>query len=196
MKKLSAIFLILCLVLTCFAACGGTGDNDPSTSLKAPEESLDNVKVGSFEEFTAIDLSGKKISSDIFKGKKLTMVNIWATFCGPCINEMPDIEKLSQEYANEGLQVIGIVSDISNDSEGIYDEMLLNNALDIIKSTGVTYTNLLPSESLNTIKLSEVYSVPETFFVDENGNVIGESYIGSRSFETWEEIVKGMLENM
>lgn len=202
MKKLLGIILTLCLIITCFAACSLGKDDDTnditttksdSVSLSVPKESLKGVKEGSFESFTAIDLTGKKYNSDIFKGKKLTMINIWATFCSPCINEMPDLEKLNEKYSDKGFQIVGIISDVTNVS-GVYNGILINDALDVIEQTGVTYLNLLPSDSLNMIKLDEVYSVPETIFVDENGKVVGESYIGSRSLESWEAIVCELLE--
>ncbi len=197
MKKLLAILLAVICVLACFTACTGDKPQEDITgnstsagtdTLKVPEEDLEGVQYGSFSKFTAIDLAGNKFNESIFKGKKLTMVNIWATFCGPCINEMPDLEMLSKEYADKDFQIIGIVCDVSARGS-VYDKTLLGNALDIVEETGVTYTSLLPSESLNLIKLSEVYSVPETIFVDENGNIVGESYIGSRSLDTWKMVV-------
>ncbi len=197
MKKLLAIVLVAVCVLACFTACTDSKPQEDTTvsttsagtdTLKVPEEDLEGVQYGSFSKFTAIDLAGNKFDESIFKGKKLTMVNIWATFCGPCINEMPDLEMLSKEYGDKDFQIIGLVCDVSY-SGSVYDKTLLGNALDIVEQTGVTYTSLLPSESLNLIKLSEVYSVPETIFVDENGNIVGESYIGSRSFDTWKMVI-------
>lgn len=207
MKKLLAIILSLCLIITCFAACSGDSDDSSdggvttttkaeSNALRMPEENIDGLEAGSFESFNAVDMTGKKYNSDIFKGKKLTMINIWATFCNPCIGEMPDIEKLSEKYADKGFQVVGIISDVTNGGDGAYNKFLLEDAADVIESTGVTYLNLLPSKSLNYIKLDEVYAVPETIFVDENGKVVGESYTGSCSFEQWEAIVNELLETM
>lgn len=188
-KSLAIIFAILTIVL-CFASC--IGPTDDSGIPKIPEEDISEVKYGSFSKFTAVDLNGKKVDESIFKGKKVTMINIWATFCGPCINEMPDLNRLHQEYADKDFQIIGIVCDVSyrNDS---YDASLYNDALAVVESTGATYKSLLPSKSLEIIKLREVYSVPETIFVDETGNIIGDSYIGSRSYENWKAIIDSIL---
>ncbi|MBO7319914.1 MAG: TlpA family protein disulfide reductase, partial [Clostridia bacterium] len=102
--------------------------------------------------------------------------------------------RLHQEYADKGFQIIGIVCDVGLSASGeYYDVSLYNDALDVVEMTGVTYKNLLPSYSLDRIKLREVYSIPETVFVDENGNVIGESYIGSRNYENWKAIVDSIL---
>lgn len=190
MKKTLALIFAILMIVSCFAAC--SGDNGDG-GLLIPEEDLTDVKYGSFEKFTAIDLSGKKVTEDIFKGKKLTMINIWATFCRPCIGEMPDLELISQEYADKDLQIIGIVCDVNYNADS-YDMNLYQKALDVVEMTGVTYRNLLPSESLDIIKLGEVYSVPETIFVNENGEIVGTNYIGSRSAEDWKAIVDNVME--
>lgn len=194
MKKALSILLSIIMITALFTACGGNGELS-FEDIKVPKENLENISYGSFENFKAVDLSGKTVTDSIFKGKKLTMINIWATFCRPCINEMPSLEIISQEYADKGLQVIGIVSDVSYSGDS-YNKKLYDSALEIVGTTGVTYTNLLPSGSLDIIKLGEVYSVPETIFVDENGQVIGRSFIGSRSLENWKEIVDEVLATM
>ena len=193
MKKILSLIFAALLIVSCFTACGGNTDS----GIKIPEEDLSEVQYGSFSKFTAVDLAGNKVDESIFKGKKVTMINIWATFCGPCINEMPDLNRLHQEYADKGFQIIGIVCDVGLSASGeYYDDSLYNDALDVVEMTGVTYKNLLPSYSLDRIKLREVYSIPETVFVDENGEIIGESYIGSRNYENWKVIVDSTLETI
>lgn len=193
MKKTLTLIFAIFMIVTCFAACGNSGNE---SGIKVPEENLDAVTYGSFEKFTTVDLSGKKITEDIFKDKKLTMINIWATFCGPCINEMPDLAALNKEYADKDFQVIGIVCDVSYSSEGFYDNSLYQSAVEIAEMTGADYVNLLPSKSLDLIKLREVYSVPETIFVDENGEIVGTNYVGSKSYESWKAIVDSVLASM
>ena len=192
MKKSLALIFAILMIFSCFTACGNTGSDDGV--LKVPQEDLSEVEYGSFENFTTIDFDGKKVTEDIFEGKKLTMINIWATFCGPCINEMPDLERLSQEYADKDFQIIGIVCDVNYTPDGTgYDADLYERALDIVEMTGVTYRNLLPSNSLDMIKLSEVYSVPETIFVDEDGEIVGTNYVGSRSYDNWKYIIDSVM---
>lgn len=108
---------------------------------------------------------------------------------------MPDLNRLHQEYSDKGFQIIGIVCDVGVSDE-YYDTSLYNDALDVVEMTGVTYKNLLPSYSLDLIKLREVYSIPETVFVDENGELIGESYIGSRNYESWKTIVDNIMNSL
>ncbi len=174
MKKLFCVALSF-IMLFVFAACGGNGDAQKDETA------------GLLSSFTAETLDGEPADESIFEGKKVTMVNIWATFCGPCINEMPDLQKLHEDYADKSFQVVGIVCDVYNDSD-------IKTAKDIVRETGVKYVSLLPSDSLNEAKLNSVSSVPETFFVDETGTVIAGPYIGSRSYNDWAKIIDGVLE--
>ena len=193
MKKTLAIIFALLMIITCFAACGTQQDEE--SGFRIPTENLDKVTYGSFEKFTAIDLSGKTVTEDIFKGKKLTMINIWATFCSPCINEMYDFPQLIADNADKDFQIVGIVCDVTYSGDG-YERSLLEDAQSLTQETGATYTHLLPSASLDMIKLNEVYSVPETIFVDEDGKIIGSSYIGSRSLEGWQAVIDEVFASM
>lgn len=183
MKKLLCIALSL-MLLFLLTACGGNDDGAAVT------DGTDGK--GLLSSFTAETLDGEQADQSIFEGKRVTMVNIWATFCGPCINEMPDLQKLHEDYADKGFQVVGIVCDIY-EYNGVFDENSINTAKEIVKDTGVKYVSLLPSETLNEAKLKDVTSVPETFFVDETGAVIAGPYIGSRSYESWAQIIDGIL---
>ena len=168
---------------------------EKTTVAEKPEETTIVVANGILSSFESKDINGKKVDSSVFKGKKLTMINIWATFCGPCINEMPDLGKINREYADKGFQIIGIPVDVV-DFYGNLDEYQLSLAKEIIGETGADYIHILPSDSLNSAKLDQVSAVPETIFVDENGCQVGQSYIGSRSEEQWLSIIDGLMENM
>ncbi len=176
MKKLLCIALSL-IMLFALAACGGKGDEGTSSA---------DENAGLLSSFTSETLDGEKADAGIFEGKKVTMVNIWATFCGPCIREMPDLQRLHEDYADKSFQVVGIVCDVYGDTN-------LDEAKAIVKDTGVKYDSLLPSDSLKEIKLNAVTSVPETFFVDESGAVIAGPFIGSRSYEDWAAIIEDVL---
>lgn len=215
MKKRVIALLLCMLMIFSFAACGGktesgaeeettvqqdssdkaendnkeTEKSDKKDSEKQTEEVTEEKKKeinGVFGEFTSTDVNGEKVNADIFKGKKVTMVNIWGTFCSPCIGEMPDLQKLNEDYSDKGFQVVGIVCDV-------YEGEDTATAKDVIKQTGVKYLNVLTSDSLVNAKLGEVMSVPETLFIDEKGNQIGKNYVGSRSYDDWAEIIDSVL---
>lgn len=197
MKKKGFIIIAILAVLAAItlSACGGscwgpinTGTN-PSTENSTASAS---ANTGVLSEFTATDFNGNEVSAEIFKGKKLTMVNIWATFCGPCINEMPELGELNKENSEKGFQIIGIPADVT-DQKGNVSQSLLNTAKEIVTKTNADYTHIIPSKSLITAKIGKVSSVPETIFVDENGKQVGKAYIGARSKTEWQKIIDNLL---
>ena len=129
------------------------------------------------------------VSSDIFGEAKITMVNVWATYCNPCLREMPELGELAQEYDKEDFQLIGIVSDVQ---EGAAQEDL-DAAAKLIEQTKADYSHLLLNESLYLALLTEVRAVPTTFFIDEDGVVL-DVVIGARDKTAWKEKIDGFLE--
>ena len=97
MRKRRAIIVGLgCLALVfSTTACRKEAENSGQT-VENQEETGDEKKDG-FGAFESETLDGEKVTEEIFQQADLTMVNIWATFCGPCIQEMPDLAQLSEE---------------------------------------------------------------------------------------------------
>ncbi len=142
--------------------------------------------------FETVDLDGNKITSALYSENKVTMINIWGTFCGPCIREMPDLAKLSADYKSRGLEIIGIPIDITNN----YGKVLpaaKNDALTILSQTGVEYKNLVPTMDMYRGFLRGIQAVPTTIFVDKNGRQLGTIYMGSRSYKDWQKIIEKLL---
>ena len=186
-KILSIIAALLALFL--LGACSKPAPASPEATAS------DKTQGKVFGAFESTDLAGNAVTQEIFAGKKLTMVNIWATFCAPCIREMPDLKALSEEYADRDFQIVGIPTDLL-DQKGSIDEELLGTAREIIAKTGADYMHILPSDDLMRARLGRVTSVPETVFVDANGNQVGKSYIGSRTKEQWAKIIDVLLEQV
>ena len=125
-----------------------------------------------FPEFKTTDINGNEVTEKIFADKDITMVNVWGTFCGPCINEMPELQKI-YESLPENANLIGIVADVP---EGMKDG--IDNIKYIEEQTGVKYTNLLLDDSL--MNFTRIFpGVPATIFVDKNGNIIGDLVMGA-----------------
>lgn len=140
--------------------------------------------------FSAQDLDGNSVNQSIFSGHKLTMINIWATFCGPCINEMPDLGVLSSEMAASGVRIVGVAVDIADYNGNISDSQL-SKAKRIVSQTGANYLHLAPL-GLGAIT-SQARYVPTTFFVDAYGNQVGDPIVGSKSAAVWKDIINERL---
>lgn len=146
-----------------------------------PDEAFKNIgKI----EFKLKDLDGKDVdSSEIFKKYKVTMINIWGTFCGPCINEMPDLQALYKEMEPQGVNLIGIIGDTPDPD----NEVL---AKKIYKEKGVTFTSVIPDKALKDKVISNIAGYPTTIFVDSEGKIIGETVTGSRSKADYKDIIE------
>lgn len=151
-------------------------------------------KDGTLSSFSAYDLNGVAVDETIFADHQLTMINIWATFCGPCLREMPELGQLAADYAERGVQIVGIVSDVTQKANGTFSPDMVESAQALVTQTGADYLHLLPSSDLVSAKLKSVSAVPETIFVDSAGNLVGQSYVGSRSEEDWARIIDSLLE--
>lgn len=150
-------------------------------------------KEGTLTSFMAYDLDGMPVDETVFANHKLTMINIWATFCGPCLDEMPELGQLAAEYAPRGVQIIGIAADVKQNADGTFPLDMLETAQELVVETKADYMHLLPTGDLVSAKIKNVNAVPETIFVDSEGNLVGESYLGSRSGEAWVLILDELL---
>ena len=181
MKKNTVLALILLMSLVfAMTGCGGSSSGTAESTAQTTQTA------GTGISFKTTDLDGNAVDSkELFAKNKVTMINIWGTYCGPCIEEMPELEKISKEYADKGAAVVGLVVDVSegNDSK-------LADAKDIIKDTGVTYLNIKAWDGFKD-QLSAP-GTPTTYFVDSNGNLIGDPVVGANVMkyrQTLEELL-------
>ena len=177
--------------LACLLTLAACSPAETMTSTPGLSASEDEVQTGVLSAFSTTDLEGNTLYQSILADYDLTMVNVWATFCGPCINEMPDLGELAAEYADKGVQIIGLVSD-TMDSDGTISDSQVETAKEIVAETGADYRHLLPSDDLLGI-LSQIYAVPTTFFVDSEGVQVGDAIVTAQSKEKWIETIDGML---
>ena len=137
-----------------------------------PEEQA--AMSGAIAPFETTDLAGNPVTNAIFAGKDLTVLNVWGTYCNPCIEEMPDLASWSAEMP-DNVQLIGVVCDLVSLDDA--DTLEMANA--ICEATGANcYPSLVANESLTPL-LASVVGVPTTFFVDGEGNLVGDPIVGA-----------------
>jgi|GEM_PF-1372469 len=144
-----------------------------------------------FTDAVLQDLEGNDAAlGDLIRGQKLTLLNVWGTFCGPCIREMPDLGDLARDYADRGFGVVGLTCDIL-DASGQVQSDVAEDALDILASTGVDYPVLILSNEM--ARALELMYVPTSFFVDSQGHVLDGPLTGSMSGEDWRSLIEQHL---
>ena len=189
MKKLTAILLLAALLLS-LCACASVsvkvekaGEQAQSPSAPgAPEAEQSPAESGWNPDirFETTDLSGETWTDACFSEHKLTMINLWAYWCGPCMAELPDLQKLSEDYADRGLLLLGLC----DPAEQAENTQALQNK-------GVTYPCLLFTDGFADTMATGY--IPTTIFVDSEGKLLGEAYVGGRSYDEWAEIVEEYL---
>ena len=172
MKKIFKIVLSFLLILS-LIGCGN--------------EILEEDTIG---EFSAQDFEGDTVTEKIFSEYDLTMVNLWTTTCSYCIEEMPYLEELRQEFVDEGknFNIISLCMDLGKVGEINEDNLAI--AKEIIEKTEVTYKNLIPDDNLLNGRLKDVQAFPESFFVNRDGKIVSQAYIGANSKNHWRVIMK------
>lgn len=100
------------------AGCGAPSPSapTPNTPSNASQNDKSSVSEDVFLEFTAKDFEGNEVDQSVFANTKLTMMNVWATFCGTCIREMPELGELAAEGGTE-YQIIGVCTDLDDTEE-------------------------------------------------------------------------------
>ena len=161
-----SVILIL-LVSFSFTAEGGEDDfyskikiNPIKGNRKAPDFSLK-------------DLNGKGVEIKQFNGKVI-FLNFWATWCGPCKEEMPGMEALHQQLKEKNF----VMLTISVDYEGI------KPVQEFINKHQYTFPVLLDPKG-ETLDLFEVKGIPTTFLIDKKGKMLGKA-IGPRDWKSIE----------
>ncbi len=134
-------------------------------------------------DFSWYDSKGDPVSLTDLKGKTV-LINFWATWCGPCKAELPDIESISKEYASKGLVVIGVSEDRG---DGILD-----NVSDFASKNGLTYQIVVDNDDIANA-YGNINAIPTSFLVNKDGQIV-EKWIGVRDRAFFESTVKKHLD--
>ena len=177
MKKISIFCLTGMLALGLWACSSskdgsseGSSSSDSSGTTK--QETSENGVTVNMPEFSTTDMDGNKVTNDIFADYDLTVVNFWATYCNPCIDELPELAEWKKELP-DNVNLIGLLVDVDEKGSDQY-----KLAEKIIKETGADYQHLIATEEFDDM-ISNLVGVPTTFFVDSTGKIIGEPFAGA-----------------
>ncbi|MDO4280993.1 MAG: TlpA disulfide reductase family protein [Peptococcaceae bacterium] len=169
------------------ALIDAAGDLADNLILFPPESEESGEKVsGDLSSFETTDLDGKTVDQSIFADYDLTMVNIWATWCSACIEEMPELEILYKNLP-EGVNMISICGDAADEKE---------MAEKILKESKASFQTLVANDGLNEHLLNNLSGYPTTIFVDKNGKIVGDAQLGapgSDVVEGYQALIKDRL---
>lgn len=141
--------------------------------------------IGKKISFETTDVDGNPVKSEeIFAQNKITMLNVWATWCGPCKGELRGLGEMNRSYAGKGVAVVGLCADADTNLEEC-KKLLAENEVD--------YLNLLPFEGYEGTIPIPCY--PVSYYVDSEGTIIAPPMEGAPAdMSTYEEYIDELLE--
>jgi len=167
--KQSIRYILVCIVLFFLCLAGNAGASGLSSKLD-----IKPVKGNkALPSITLEDLKGKKVDLKSFKGKVI-FLNFWATWCGPCKEEMPTMETLYRQFKDRNF----VFLTISVDYEGS------KPVREFIEKNRYTFPVLVDQKN-ETLDIFEVTGIPTTFVIDKQGKLLGKA-IGPRNWKSSE----------
>lgn len=154
-------------------------------SMLSPKAPTNNQTIG--DEIQGVNIQGEEVDSSILSDYKLNFVNIWHTSCMPCVQEIPELEELSQEYKDKGVQFIGVLKFYRSESD-------ILEAKDMLNTLGANYPNIIPSEKMMTEFTDKFSAMPTTIFLDKDGKIVGNAILGAIGKDNFKEEINKRLE--
>ncbi len=189
------IFVLLMAVsLASCAAKPGKKASAASTAAPAPSKAvyLNNVSATAgvtseagktASNFSWYNSEGMKVSLSSLRGKTV-LINFWATWCGPCKEELPDVEAISKQYSSKGLVVIGVSED-NGDS-------VLNDVSRFAAKHGLTYQIVVDNNDIANA-YGNINAIPTSFIVNKAGKIV-DQWVGLRNKSFFESTIKKYLD--
>lgn len=141
-------------------------------------------KPANFDTVAFEDGKGRRLSLADFRGR-LLLVNVWATWCAPCVEEMPSLDKLQSKLGGRGFQVIALSVDRGGTSvvEAFYREM------------GIKHLDIYTDQSMRAMLTLAPEGLPVTVLIDSKGRLVGKT-IGARDWVGKDalEMIEAMIE--
>lgn len=152
------------------------GGKEPAGASAAPAD----MPAAPAPAWRLTDLSGAPVDSARFKGK-VTVVDFWATWCGPCLQEIPGYVELQKKYGKDGLAIVGV----SMDRAGA------EKVRRFVEKEGINYTVVMGDEEI-VEKFGGFDAIPTTFLIDRQGRIVHRK-TGAWPHEEYERLVKQFL---
>ncbi len=151
----------------------------PALSKHAATAAVSGGKYQAAPAFTITDIKGQKLSLDSFRGK-VVLLNFWATWCGPCRDEIPGFVQLQQKYGPQGFQILGISMDYTPAPVGpFYNEFHMN------------YPVAMGNAKLGAL-YGGIYGLPTSFLIGRDGRIY-DAVPGEVDKARWEGEIQTLL---
>ena len=134
-------------------------------------------------DFSWYNSEGKKVSLTSLRGKTV-LINFWATWCGPCKEELPDVEAISKQLSSKGLVVVGVSED-NGDS-------VLADVSHFAATHGLTYQIVVDNTDIANA-YGNINAIPTSFIIDKDGKIV-DQWVGLRDRSFFESTIRKYLD--
>lgn len=177
MKRIYVACTLAAAALLAVTACGSRGKapaaaNDSGRSTASTAQTADSTRNEPRIAFTMADINGHEVNvADEFARHKVTIIDFWASWCGPCVQEMPNLVRIYGKYKDKGLGIVGVSLD--------EDKAQWTEA---VSSMGMTWTQLsdLQGWDNSAARMYGIRAIPFTVLVDSTGRVVDAGLRGER----------------
>jgi thiol-disulfide isomerase/thioredoxin len=186
--KLLTTLLLLAVTIT---ACQTKNTSNTTSTAPAYKGNVSllvsasaSASANKLPDFTWYDAKGKKVSFAEFSKGKPVLVNFWATWCGPCVRETPDLVELHKELASQGALFIGVSADQGDDAMELVNEFTAKYK--------VPYQVVVDNNGELQRAIGNLRGYPTTFYVDKNGTIV-KRLLGLQSKQRFADEFKAIL---
>ena len=200
MKKRAKLLILILAVLVIAVAISGCstknkeeqeiGSSDSNVADENSKEVSNNgndKEVDKLPEFNLKDLEGEDVSSQIFNDYDMTIVSIWQSTCGPCMNELEALNVIYDEYKDKKVNVIGI----SVDNVEITGE---EGVKKVAEKLNLKFTNIIADDDYLVELIKYVRGTPTAFIVGKDGEFLMKPKLGSNGTEKDIESFRNIIE--
>jgi len=205
MKKYLAMMVAIIIVISFISGCGkkevsDTTRNNPKSTTKSDNSQSTNIhpvvqsnstqgtnpnsRFQKAPDFSLPSIDGKIVRLSDYEGK-VVILDFWATWCRPCVMEMPSFVQLMKKYSGQPFAVIGVDLDRRVSKEGIKS---------FLKSHNINYTIVMGMSERSVLeRFGGIPAIPTAFIIDKNG-YIRQKLVGYHQLDVFDSIVKTLLE--
>lgn len=151
--------VILLMLSTLSSACAPRAATPTRDEDKGPAKATD---------FSLRSIDGRTVRLSDYLGRDVIFLNFWATWCVPCLGEMPALEKIHQTYKDQGLTILGVSMDGPES---------IANVEPTVRRYGITYPILLDEETRVVALYNPARDAPYSVLIDRQGRIV-ERFLG------------------
>lgn len=175
-KKPLFIITLIAMLVAIIGAFMAISPETPKTSDQEEKGTKNRQRL------TLVGLDGKEVAIEDYRGK-VVLLNFWASWCPPCVREIPDLVKLHKNYQDKEFVILGVVVENPEAREKVVKKM--------VKDFSMSYPVLWASKEI-IARFGPINAIPRTFILDPNGKIV-EDLPGMGDYNTFETLVKKHL---